>query len=258
MFALSPDKYRVAYEATGYGPPTVFLHGFGDSRHSWEEGGYVAAFRAAGRRAILIDARGHGESDKPGDPALYSARRLAGDVVAVLDDLDIRNADLVGFSMGGGIALATALLFPGRVGRFAMVGAHCYAQSLAPFRDALATGVHGLVQLIEAQISGLPEPVRRRMLANDLGALSAHVAQDRPDRSAMLATLERPLIAIAGARDPALPLIQEMADQAGGTFVSVAGRNHFDSFLAVEEISRAVLGFVEARPVAVLAADGER
>jgi pimeloyl-ACP methyl ester carboxylesterase len=199
--------------------------------------------------AILVDARGHGDSDKPSDPALYAARRLAGDVVAVLDDLGIGRADLVGFSMGGVIALATALFFPERVGRLAVVGAHCYAQSLASFRDALGARLDGFVRLIETQLVTLPEPVRRRMLANDLGALSAQVAQDRPDRSAMLASLERPLMAIAGARDPALSRIRQMADQAGGKFISLAGRNHFDSFLAVEEISRAVLGFFESRPV---------
>jgi len=257
MFARSPDGQRIAYECLGKGRPTVFLHGFGDSRATWHEAGHLDTFLAAGRRAILIDARGHGDSDKPHDPPLYAPRRLAGDVVAVLDDLGVGEADLVGFSMGGGIALATALFFAERVGRFAMIGAHCYAQSLALFRNALESGAAGLLELLEAQGVALGEPVRRRLLANDVAALQAAVAEDRPDRSAMLAVLERPLLAIAGTEDPSFASIRRMASQAGGGFAALEGRNHFTSFLAVEEISRAVLGFFEPQRTAALAIPGE-
>jgi pimeloyl-ACP methyl ester carboxylesterase len=257
MFASSPDGHRIAYESVGKGRPTVFLHGFADSRATWREVGHLDAFLTAGRRAILIDVRGHGDSDKPHDPPLYAPRRLAGDVVAVLDDLGVGEADLVGFSMGGGIALATALFFAERVGRFAMIGAHCYAQSLSLFRNALESGGDGLLGLLEAQGVALGEPVRGRMLANDVAALSAAVAEDRPDRSAMLAVLERPLIAIAGTEDPSFASIERMARQAGGGFAALDGRNHFTSFLAVEEISRAVLGFFESQRTGALANAGE-
>jgi pimeloyl-ACP methyl ester carboxylesterase len=257
MFARSPDDHRIVYEYIGQGRPTVFLHGFSDSRRSWHEVGHVDAFLAAGRRAILIDTRGHGDSDKPHDPAFYTPRRLAGDVVAVLDDLGVGEADLVGFSMGGGVALATALFFAERVGRFAMIGAHCYGQSLALFRSALEPGVDGLLELLEAQGVALTESLRRRLLANDLAALRAAVMDDRPDRSAMLAVLERPLIAIAGADDPSFASIKRMASQAGGGFAALEGRNHFTSFLAVGEISRAVLGFFEPQRTGSLAIAGE-
>jgi pimeloyl-ACP methyl ester carboxylesterase len=256
MFARSPDNHRIAYECIGEGRPTVFLHGFSDSRATWHEVGHLDAFLAAGRRAILIDARGHGDSDKPDDPALYAPRRLAGDVIAVLDDLRVREVDLVGFSMGGGIALATALFCAERVGRFAMIGAHCYGQSLSPFRAALEPGVHGLLELLEAQGVAVAGSMRRRMLANDAAALRAAVAEDRPDRSAMLAVLERPLIAIAGMDDPSFASIKKMANRAGGGFVALEGRNHFTSFLAVEEIGRAVLGFFEPQRTGALAAAG--
>jgi hypothetical protein len=99
--------------------------------------------------------------------------------------------------------------------------------------------------------------MRRRMLANDAAALRAAVAEDRPNRSAMLAVLERPLMAIAGADDPSFASIRRMADRAGGAFAALEGRNHFTSFLAVEEISRAALGFFEARRTGSLAIAGE-
>jgi len=256
MFARSPDRLRIAYECIGIGRPTVFLHGFSDSRRSWVEARHVDAYRAAGRRAILIDARGHGESDKPHDPALYTGRRMAGDVVAVLDDLGIREADLVGFSMGGGTALATAVLFRERVGCLAMIGAHCFAQSLSLFRGALGSGVDGIARLMETQGLSLPETVRQRILANDVAALSAAVAEDRPDRSTMLAALDSPLIALAGTEDPSFELIRTMAVRADAAFAALEGRNHFTSFLAVEEISRAVLDFFDSRRAIAPAVDG--
>jgi pimeloyl-ACP methyl ester carboxylesterase len=71
-------------------------------------------------RVIAYDQRGHGQSDAPDDPKLYSPAQLAGDLVGVLDALAIERAALVGFSLGGGPALALAAAAPERVSRLVL------------------------------------------------------------------------------------------------------------------------------------------
>jgi hypothetical protein len=80
------DGIRIHYEVEGVGPPLMLHHGFTISLEEWRRFGYVDALKSE-YQVILIDARGHGASDKPHDPAAYEMARRAGDVVAVLDDL---------------------------------------------------------------------------------------------------------------------------------------------------------------------------
>jgi pimeloyl-ACP methyl ester carboxylesterase len=82
---------RINYRLEGTGAPLVLQTGFSDSVESWYELGYVAAL-AKDYRLILIDARGHGASDKPHEPEAYSPAHMVDDVVAVLDACDVAEA----------------------------------------------------------------------------------------------------------------------------------------------------------------------
>lgn len=82
----------------GFGRPVVLIHGWPLSGESWSH--QVAAFVAAGFRVITYDRRGFGRSDKP--LTGYGYDRLTDDLHAVLEGLDVTDATLVGFSMGGG------------------------------------------------------------------------------------------------------------------------------------------------------------
>lgn len=84
----------------GEGSPFVLQHGFAMSLERWHEAGYVDALRRD-HQVILIDARGHGASDKPHDIEAYSPRSSVADVLAVLDALDVSKAHFWGYSMGG-------------------------------------------------------------------------------------------------------------------------------------------------------------
>jgi len=90
------------------GPLAVFLHGGGQTRHSWKDSG--AALAKVGLHALLLDARGHGESDWALDGD-YSRESMAADLLGILSELD-RPAIVVGASMGG----LTALLATDRPG----------------------------------------------------------------------------------------------------------------------------------------------
>lgn len=85
-------------DSGGDGRPVVLIHGWPLSGASWSE--QVPALTDAGYRVITYDRRGFGESDKPEEG--YDYDTFAGDTAAVLDELDLHDVTLVGFSMGGG------------------------------------------------------------------------------------------------------------------------------------------------------------
>jgi len=90
-------------------PPVLLQHGFAaDSHVNWVTFGTVESLNAAGRAVIAVDARGHGASDKPHDPAYYGESRMAQDLAELLDHLEIESIDLVGYSMGAIVALILA------------------------------------------------------------------------------------------------------------------------------------------------------
>jgi non-heme chloroperoxidase len=86
------------FEDHGEGRPVVLIHGWPLSGKSWEN--QVGPLVDAGYRVVTYDRRGFGESSKPYDG--YEYNTLAADLKALLDHLDLRDATLVGFSMGGG------------------------------------------------------------------------------------------------------------------------------------------------------------
>lgn len=89
---------EIYYEDRGTGKPVVLVHGWPLSSASWER--QTAALLAAGYRVITYDRRGFGRSSQPGIG--YDYNTLAGDTAKLIEALDLRDATLVGFSMGGG------------------------------------------------------------------------------------------------------------------------------------------------------------
>jgi pimeloyl-ACP methyl ester carboxylesterase len=105
----------IEYEVTGEGPPVVLLHGFPDSGRLWRN--QVPALVDAGFSTIVPDLRGYGASDKPDEVEAYSIPYLAGDIVAILDDLGLERAHVVGHDWGAALTWAFGSLLPDRVDR---------------------------------------------------------------------------------------------------------------------------------------------
>lgn len=112
---------RIHYTVEGEGPLVVFQHGLLSSGASWKQAGFVDALRDRFQVAC-IDSLGHGLSDKPIDPGLYVQSQRAGDIIAVIDDLGCRQAHLVGYSMGGWMAVGVARYHPGRLSSLTVGG----------------------------------------------------------------------------------------------------------------------------------------
>ncbi len=112
------DGTRLTFDALGEGPPVVLTHGWVLGAASWEP--VAARLAAGGLRAIAIDRRGCGRSDRPAGG--YDLDTLADDLAAVLDGLDVRDATLVAHSIGGAEAVRMlARHGAGRVGRLVLV-----------------------------------------------------------------------------------------------------------------------------------------
>lgn len=95
----------------GDGAPVVLIHSFASSSELWTQAG---VFGDGDYRTIAIDARGHGASGKPHGPESYGVT-MADDVLALLDELDVTAAHIIGYSMGAEIALKFTVEHPERV-----------------------------------------------------------------------------------------------------------------------------------------------
>jgi pimeloyl-ACP methyl ester carboxylesterase len=97
------------------GRPVLLLHGFPDSGRLWSS--QAGALSSAGYRVIVPDQRGYGQSDKPAEVDAYNIILLAADVAAILDQVGVEKAAIVGHDWGAAVGWTAASLAPDRVDR---------------------------------------------------------------------------------------------------------------------------------------------
>ena len=188
--------------------PIVLVHGFASTKEvNWVNPGWVRTLTGAGRRAIALDNRGHGQSSKLYDSAAYHSTKMAEDVAALLDHLGIVRADIMGYSMGARIAAFLAVEHPERV-RSIVLGGLGYT---------LVEGVglmENIADALEApSLAAVPDETGRlfrsfaEQTKSDLRALAACIRGSRQ-------TLSREQV--AGIRAPTLVAVGTQDDVAGG------------------------------------------
>lgn len=220
LAAPPPDRYfesngvRIRFVEQGSGAPVVLIHGFtGTLDRHWIAPG-VFADLARDHRVIAMDARGHGKSGKPRDPAQYGAE-MSRDVVRLLDHLKIDRAHIVGYSMGGSIAARMLTMDARRAASVVFVAsdpvyawddseAEAWARDLesdTPFLRMMSTLTPADAKLTEDEMR---QAAARLAGANDVKALAAYfrgvggLRVTAPD----LAAARVPMLAIIGSRDP--------------------------------------------------------
>jgi pimeloyl-ACP methyl ester carboxylesterase len=115
------------FEAHGAGRPMILLHG---GLGSGEMFGPTLPALAERHQVIAVDLQGHGRTadiDRPLD-----IRLMAEDIAALIDHLGLDRPDLVGYSLGGGVALQTAVKYPAKVGRLVVASAHIRRDAIYP------------------------------------------------------------------------------------------------------------------------------
>lgn len=181
---LVRDGVRIHYEDDGSGPAVLLTHGFTATTRMWKpqlEGPGALIDRC---RLIRWDMRGHGASDAPDDPALYSHELAVGDMCAVLDACDVDRAVLAGLSLGGYMSMLFNLTHPRRVRALVLLDTgpgyksdapraawNRYAQDNA--RAIEENGAAGLIDSHEIRpqhhrtLAGLPHAARGMLVQHD-------------------------------------------------------------------------------------------
>jgi pimeloyl-ACP methyl ester carboxylesterase len=112
MAKLDRAGVKIHYEVHGSGPTLLLSHGYSSTCRMWD--GQIAALKDR-YQVVVWDMRGHGDSDYPADPDLYSAALTVGDMAALLDVVGARTAIVAGLSLGGYMSLAFHAAHPDRV-----------------------------------------------------------------------------------------------------------------------------------------------
>jgi pimeloyl-ACP methyl ester carboxylesterase len=212
------EIYYQRWEGDSGLPPVLLHHGFiANGRTNWVLPGIVAALTATGRAVVAIDARGHGESGKPHDPAFYGESRMAEDVSTLLDLLGIDRVDVAGYSMGAVVSLLLATrdrrirrLVIGGIGSAVVElgGVDTRVIPAAAFREAFTT----------ADPAGITHPAAAGFRAfvdavgGDRAALAAQAAALHAE-PIPLETITVPTLVVAG-RDDALASRPELLAKA--------------------------------------------
>jgi len=218
------DGIEIAYQtwgATSPLPAVLLHHGFiANADINWVRPGIVEALTHAGRQVVALDARGHGASGKPHDPAFYGEDKMARDLTQLID-LVVGAAgqsivDLVGYSMGAIVSLITASR-DNRIRRLVVggVGAGVVEQGGLDTRAA-AAGL--LVSALQAPDPGtITQSIPRafRALADAVGAdreAMAAVAAARQRLTIPVGRITVPALVIAGESDPLAVRPEVLAD----------------------------------------------
>jgi pimeloyl-ACP methyl ester carboxylesterase len=230
MLFADNQGVRIHYQTVGGGPALVLHHATLGSGADWVDLGYVDALKED-HQLILLDSRGHGESDKPHDPAAYDLGLRALDVLAVLDDLSIRKSDYFGYSMGGWIGFELAKLAPNRFNSFIIGGAHPFVENLQALRDLMPRNRREFATAMDQLFGDRLPAMRSRFLINDLDALQA-LTQDRESNADGLPLMTMPCLLFVGELDPRLARVRECASALQNpTLLTLPECDHFTALV---------------------------
>jgi pimeloyl-ACP methyl ester carboxylesterase len=245
------DDAEIAYLDAGdeAGEPIVLVHGFASTKEAnWVAPGWIDTFTRAGRRAIALDNRGHGESTKLYDPARYHSAVMAEDVRALLDHLGLARADVMGYSMGARNAAFLALAHPDRVRGLILGGLGIRLVEGIGLPESIAEALEApsITQVTDPQ--GYAFRAFAQQTKSDLKALAACIRGSRQTLTREEAgRIAAPTLVAVGTKDPIAGSAQELAAlMPNAVALDIPGRDHM---LAVGDkvFKSGVLAFLEER-----------
>ncbi len=205
------DGLTLVYHEVGAGRPVVLLHGYiSAALETWMRSGAAAGLQAAGRRLIMPDMRGHGESAKPHDPDAYPPDALVTDAQTLIAHLGLTEYDLAGYSLGARVA-ARLMALGTRPGRAVLGGT-----GLDPIVHAAGRGENyrRLFAGLGTFARGTPEAQMQDHMTSigaDPIALSRVLDTFVDTPREALATVDVSTLVIAGQDDTARGSVEELA-----------------------------------------------
>lgn len=249
---IDREGVRIHYTVDGDGPPVLLTHGFCATSLMWDAQVAVLADRY---RLIRWDMRGHGRSDSPKDPALYSHGLTIGDMAGVLDACDIPRAVIGGLSLGGFMSMLFRLHHPDRARALILMDTgpgYRSAQARASWNDyaqrqaaaieargekALSTSAE-VNALNHRTLDGLIQVGRRMLIQTDSAVIDS------------LVEIDIPVLLIAGADDkPFLDGMSHMSKKIRGSRYEVVERaGHAVNIDQPERVNRLFADFLAGIP----------
>jgi pimeloyl-ACP methyl ester carboxylesterase len=234
---------NLAWRERGSGRPVVLLHGlFSNAQTNWIRFGHAATLAGRGLRVIMPDLRGHGDSDRPHDPAAYPPDVLADDGLALIAHLGLEDYDLGGYSLGG--RTAVRMVVKGAAPRRLVVS----GMGLSGLLDTGARSAHFKVILggLGTHARGSPEWMAEAFLkttGGDPQALLPLLDSFLDTSEAELRAIEVPTLVLHGAQDDDNGSGEALAKLlAHGEFLEVPG-NHM-SVVTRPELGQAIADFL--------------
>ncbi len=229
----------------GGGRPLVLLHG-GLLTIGLSFGPLLGPLAAA-RPVIAVELQGHGRTADTGRPMTIDA--LAGDVVELLDQLEIAEADLFGFSLGGLVACAVAAAAPSRVGRLIVASADPHrppGRESVPVDDKLLPTQADFLAMRDAYLAVAPDPGHFEKFAARVTAMVHEVPGWTADE---LRSLRAPVLLVFGDRDfSPLPDVVELHGLLPDARLAVLpGTTHMDVTRRPDELLALITPFLDAR-----------
>lgn len=255
------EDVELHYLVRGSGPAVLLIHGLGSSAGDWA---FQVPALEPRHRVILPDLRGSGHSACP--PGPYAIEQFARDLWALADTLGVRDLDVVGFSLGGAVALEMALQRPARVPRLVLIN------SLESYRaDHWRKWLEARVHTWAVRMLGLRRTARavaRRVFPADwqapmreralrvigsarrrpylmtIAALESWCARERLDRL-------RSRVLVLAAEHDYTPLAEKraLAERLGAALVVVRGSRHGTPFDATECTNACLVAFLGDAPL---------
>jgi pimeloyl-ACP methyl ester carboxylesterase len=253
MLTLRLKDYNLAYERRGLGTPLILIHGYPLDQSIWQP---LVPLLENRFDLIMPDLRGFGQS-LPAGPAIHLAD-MAGDLITLMDHLQIQKALVAGHSMGGYVSLAFGRHYVSRLLGMGLIatqaGADTPEKRIA--RNQLAdrvetNGVGEVADSMPALLTGdehiqiaLKDLILRQRPQGVAGALRAMA--ERPDSMDVLSSLEVPVVIIHGLADGIMPVdrAREMcAAVKNGSLVEISGVGHMPMMEAPQAVAEALEAF---------------
>ena len=227
----------ISFKDRGTGPAVVFIHGFTGNTNNWDP---AVPLLAPHFRLVTIDCRGHGRSGKPKTAGSYGLE-MVGDVLAVIQSLQIKKAHLVGYSMGAEIALRFAVSYPELVSGLVVGGSGWSGVPETSSYEMLGTSLkkHGsfgpILRALTPEGTPLPSDeevaqVDSLLEGQDLEALSlvaAGMGEIINLTEVEVMSISVPTLAISGEFDPERANLEKMLGVLPGIKLSILmGRDH--------------------------------
>jgi pimeloyl-ACP methyl ester carboxylesterase len=240
----SVNGLKLYYEVHGSGRPLVLMHG-GLLTIDLNFGPLLGPL-AADRQVIAVELQGHGHTADTDRTMTIEA--LAGDVVALLDQLEIAEADLFGFSLGGLVAYAVALGAPDRVGRLIVASADAHrppGRESAPLDEDRMPTAADFQAMRDAYSAVAPDPAH----FDEFAAKTSTMVHEFPGWTDDLRSLRTPTLLVFGDRDfsPLTDVAELFLLLPNAQLAVLPGTTHMGVTQRPDRLLALITPFLEAR-----------